>query len=161
MRIVRQVRCFLRNEAAISEEFTTLPALSVVMIGFSLFLLLLAQTYIAYEERMEQLQEYQTADTLVRKLTNPDCPFMRPGGLIDVNVLQQDATVQVLHDQYLRSGIPFVVRLHWDDITVDFPEVCNMTVPHRVAVTRQIGVFLNEAQTVQGTLTVILWRCTE
>jgi hypothetical protein len=153
------VRDFVRNDAAVSEEFTSLPALSVVIIGFSLFILLLTQTYLTYEERMEQIQEYQIVDSLASKLTSLECPFIRGGGLLDLSALTHDTTPLFrLMDQWRESGWVFLLRIHWNNITMDFPGTDNMTTSHRVAVTRPVGVFLNDAQTIPGALTIILWR---
>jgi hypothetical protein len=147
------------DEWGISEEFTVLPALSIVMIGFALFIVLLAQTYTTYGERIEQLQNYQTADSIVNKLTNPDCYFIREGGLIDFYILQNDTgSLQILCKQYQRSGITFLLQLRWNDLTRDFPETL-ITIPlNRVAVSKNIGIYLNEAQTIPGTLTILLWK---
>jgi hypothetical protein len=111
MRNAINVRSFFKDERAVSEEFTILPALSVVMIGFVLFVTLLAQTYLAYADRVNQLQNYQTADTILQKLTNPDSYFIKEGGLIDIAILQNDTIfLQKLYVQYQRLGVSFVLR---------------------------------------------------
>jgi hypothetical protein len=156
-----KMRYFLGDEHAVSEEFTILPALSIVMIGFALFAVLLAQTYTAYEERMDRLQNYQTADGIVHKLTNPDCYFIREGGLIDVSTLQNDTgSLQILCEQYERSGVIFLLRLQWYNLTQDFPETLSIAPMNRIAVSKDVGIYLNEAQTVPGTLTIVLWEDT-
>ena len=153
------MRYFLVEEHAVSEEFTILPALSIVMIGFALFVVLLAQTYTAYEERMDRLQNYQTADGIAKKLTNLDCYFIREGGLIDVSILQNDpGSLQILCEQYERTGVIFLLRLQWNNLTQDFPEPLSIAPMNRVAVSKDVGVYLNEAQTVPGILTIILWE---
>ena len=159
MRNTVYVRYFLANDYAVSEEFTTLPALSVVMIGFALFVVLFSQTYLTYEERMEQLQDYQTADAIASKLTNPDCSFIKEGGLVNLPLLLNDtSSLQRICDRWNQSGIGFVLRLSWTNITMDFPETMNVTTVHRVAVSRQVGISLSDAQTVPGVLTIIVWR---
>ena len=159
MRYRVQVRYFLANDDAVSEEFTTLPALSVVMIGFALFVVLFSQTYLTYEERMEQLSEYQIADAIANKLTNPDCSFMKEGGLVNLPVLCNDnGSLQSIRDEWNQSGIGFVLRLSWNNVTMDFPDVINFTMVHHVAVSHQVGMFLSDAQTVPGVLTIIIWR---
>jgi hypothetical protein len=152
-------RLFLVDEHAISEEFTTLPALSVVMIGFALFIVLLAQTYSTYEERIAQLQNYQTADGIAHKLTNPDSYFIRDDGLIDVAILESDmGPLQKIQEEYHRSGVSFLLRLRWYNITKDFPAEQPATSMNRLAVSKEVGIYLNPAQTVPGTITIILWR---
>jgi len=153
-----KVRAFVHDERAVSEEFTTLPALSVVMIGFTLFIVLLAQTYTAYEERIDRLQRYHTADTLALKLTNPDCYFIKEGGLIDIQILQDDTqSLERIRNEYQKSGITFILRLRWTNTSEDFPEELPSITGNRVAVSKDVGIYLNEAQTVPGTLTIILW----
>lgn len=153
------VRHFLADDQAVSEEFTSLPALSVVLIGFALFLALLSQTYLSFEERGAELRVYHTANTLAEKLTNPECYFMRNGGLIDVPVLCHDlGSLQRIGDQWQRSGLGFLLRVHWNNTTEEFlASNTTIGVPH-IAVSYPVGVYLSEAQTVPGTLTVLLWR---
>lgn len=154
-----KIRSFLANEQGISEEYTTLPALSVVMIGFSLFLVLLAQTYLAYQERMTQLHYYQIADNIANKFTNPDCYLMRSGGLVDVPLLSNSSDqLKLLRDEYHPSNISFILRLRYNDCVYDFPEVLPNMTKNRVAVSKELGMYLNEAQITPGTLTVILWE---
>jgi len=159
MKTTLRLRSFCNDDLAVSEEFTSLPTLSIVMIGFALFLVLLSQTYLTHGERMDQLDGYQTADRIVRKLTNPDCCFMRPGGLIDVSVLRQDiGKLQTMNEQYSHSGVRFILRLRYDDIEEDFTPIDNISALYRIAITRQVGIYLSDAQTIPGSLTIILWR---
>lgn len=159
MKIIVKKRCFLKNEHAVSEEFTVIPALSIVMIGFALFVVLLAQTYTAYTEHVDQLQHYQLANRIFQKLRNPDCYFIRESGLIDLSILQNDTeSLQELCESYQRSGIFFLFRLHWNNKFQDFPELVSSVNGTPIAVSKQVGIYLNEAQTLPGTLTLLLWR---
>lgn len=85
-----KLKKIISNKKAISEEFTALPSLSVVMIGFTIFFLLVANTYNAYENRIESLEKYKTADFIATKLTNPDCFFIEEGGIINIDSLESD-----------------------------------------------------------------------
>jgi len=153
-------RSLIRNENAISEEFTSLPALSVVMIGFTLFLVLIANVYSSYALRVSSLDKYQTADLISTKLTNPNCYFIKEGGLVDLPALKtlaSNAMLNSMREQYKRSDFDFIIRVSWEVYSMDFPENLGDNLGDRVAVSRDIGVYLNEAQTVPGKLTVILW----
>jgi hypothetical protein len=159
MRNTIKLRSFFKNEQAVSEEFTILPALSVVMIGFALFVTLLAQTYLTYTEHINQLQNYQTADGILQKLTNPDSYFIRESGLIDIGILQNDTIpLQELWTQYQRSRVTFVLRLQWSSHTQDFPKALMTDPQNRIAVSKEMGIYLNEAQTIPGLLTLLLWE---
>ncbi len=158
MRNLLRKRYFLRNEEAVSEEFTVLPALSVVMIGFAVFIILLAQTYVAYADRIDRLQTYQTADGLLQKLTNPDCFFIKPPGLVHLPLLQNDTgALQNYFEQYTKSGFFFLLQIQWNNQTWDFPDPMTSDPVNCIAISKEIPISLNEAQTIPGTLTILLW----
>jgi len=160
------LRRFIKDEKAISEEFTTLPALSVVMIGFALFILLMANTYTAYNTRIEGLEKYQTADFIAIKLTNPDCFFIKEGGVVDLSILEDsiisDPKLNAIRDEYQFSGVNFIVRISYESTNKDFPSnpdpvTLLASAGDRVAVSKDVGIFINEAQTKPGKLTIITW----
>jgi len=158
MREDRHLKKFLKDENAVSEEFTSLPALSIVMIGFTLFILLISNTYMAYEQRIDSIEKYQTGYFIATKLTNPDCYFIKEGGIVDLALLRNDIEeLIILCDKYKTSGINFIVRINWDKGSEDFPEELPVDVGNRIAVSKNVGIYLNQAQTTPGKLTIILW----
>ena len=158
MREDRPLKKFLKDENAVSEEFTSLPALSIVMIGFTLFILLISNTYMAYEQRIDSIEKYQTGYFIATKLTNPDCYFIKEGGIVDLALLRNDIEELILLcDKYKTSGINFIVRINWDKGSEDFPEELPVDVGNRIAVSKNVGIYLNQAQTTPGKLTIILW----
>ncbi|RLF50246.1 MAG: hypothetical protein DRN24_06845 [Thermoplasmata archaeon] len=160
MKTYYYLKDFIEDENAVSEEFTTLPALSIVMIGFTLFILLIANTYTAYDVRIDNLEKYQTADFIATKLTNPDCFFIREGGIVDLPLLKKTESKEKLNsirEEYQRDHVDFIVRISWGSTYLDFPENLPTNVRARVAVSKDVGVYLNEAQTKPGKLTIIMW----
>ena len=154
----KSFKAFLKDENAVSEEFTSLPALSVVMIGFTLFILLIANTYMAYEQRIDSLEKYQTGYFIAAKLTNPDCYFIKEGGIVDLPLLQTDINpLNLLRDEYKAADVNFIVRISWDEGFEEFPEELPEGIGDRVAVSKNVGIYLNEAQTTPGKLTIIMW----
>ncbi|MDH7517027.1 MAG: hypothetical protein QHH19_01590 [Candidatus Thermoplasmatota archaeon] len=154
------LRSLIKNEKAVSEEFTSLPALSVVMIGFTLFFILIANVYSSYAMRVSSIDKYQTADLISAKLTNLDCFFIKEGGLVDLPKLKTpvgNAILNSMREQYKRSDFDFIIRVSWGAYSMDFPETLSDNLGDRVAVSKDVGIYLNEAQTVPGKLTVILW----
>ena len=140
----KKLRPITNNNKAISEEFTSLPALSVVMIGFTLFLLLMANTYNAYETRVESLEKYKTAEFIATKLTNPDCFFIKEGGIVNIESLETAESKQKLNnlrDEYRTSGFDFIIRINWDTNFQDFPESLPFYVEDRAAVSKEIGIY--------------------
>jgi len=158
------LRSFISDKNAVSEEFTSLPALSVVMVGFALFFVLLANVYASYGLRIESVEKYQVADFIATKLTNPDCFFIREGGLVDLLELgngESDAEINSMRQGYKASNINFIIRISWKEgneiKSEDFPENLPDYIGDRIAVSRDMGIYLNEAQTSPGKITVILW----
>jgi len=159
MRATSKLNTFLKDNTAISEEFTVIPALCIVMVGFALFVALMSQTYITFTDHMNRLQNYQTADRILQRLTRSDCFFVKEAGLIDIQVLLNDTlSLQTILEQYKKSGIVFFLRFSWDNRTMVFPETLVRGSFRYTAVSKEIALFLNEAQTTPGALTVFLWE---
>lgn len=156
-KLSKNIKKFLKDENAISEEFTTLPALAIIMIGFAIFILLIASTYSAYNTRSDTLDTYQTAGFLVDKLTSPDCVFMKEGGIVSLPALEQNTAELVsMCEEYKESGVNFVIRLDWGDNKQKyFPN--DPADVNRIAVSKYVPVYLNEAETEPGRLTIITW----
>ncbi len=159
-------RSLIKNNQAVSEEFTSLPALSIIMIGFAIFILLLANTYSAYNQRSENLEKYQNANQIATKITNPDCFFIKEGRIIDLPALEKDITspdseFEKLRTDYKSKGINFVIKINYEKTTENFPtdsDTILKNIGERVAVTKNLAVFLNDAETKPGTLTIITWE---
>ena len=162
MKQPRRIRKFLHNEHAISEEFTTLPALSVVMIGFTLFIVLLANTYSAYHMRMDQLEKYQTADLLATKILDPSCPFAIYGRIIELDTfLYCGDDINETRKDYWLSDLDFLVRISWEDETgfthtYDMPKGVN-PLGDRIAVSHDVSIQTNPAERPTGKLTILIW----
>lgn len=161
MKIITPRRELIKDENAISEEFTSLPALSIVMIGFAIFILLIANTYSAYTTRVDNLNKYQTADFIVTKLTNPDSFIIKEGGIIDLPLLKNsEAEINQMREKYRSSGVDFIIIVRYENFITKLPHNADdllLNSGDRVAVTKNIGIYLNEAQTKPGTLTIITW----
>jgi len=158
-------RSIIKNNNAISEEFTSLPALTIVLIGFTLFILIITNSYNAYNIRIDSVDKYQTAFFISDKLTNPDCYFILEGGMVNLPLLdsidpiESDDKLNDIRNEIKASGINFSLKISWDDESKYFPEdSLPMDVGDKVAVSKTVSVYLNEAQTKPGKLTIIIWR---
>ncbi|MDD5779101.1 MAG: hypothetical protein PHU95_06605 [Candidatus Thermoplasmatota archaeon] len=79
---------FISDESGISEEFTSLPALAVVLIGFGLFFALVGGAYHVHTEKLERADGYRAANFVLQKLTTSNGGLaeegiLMPGGMID------------------------------------------------------------------------------
>jgi len=155
----------IKDTNAISEEFTSLPALTIVLIGFTLFILIITNSYNAYNIRIDSIDKYQSASFISDKLTNPDCYFIMEGGMINLPLLDSvdpadsDDRLNHMRKEIRSSGVNFSIQINWDNNIKYFPEDTKPTnVGDKVAASKTVSLYLNEAQTKPGKLTVITWR---
>ena len=156
----KHLYAFINNKQAVSEQFTSLPALSIVMLGITLFILLVTQTYTASTHRITNLEKYTIGQHIADKLTNPLSPFIRTGTIIDIGIYNSTVTyqyLQQLYQHYLKKNINFTIRLSTHNFTTYFPYTVPVNATTYVAVSKPIGFYLNEAVITPGRLTVILW----
>ena len=146
------------NEEAVTEEFTALPALCVVVIGLTLFFLLLAHAYAAYQDQSETARNYHSAELLTEKLLDPANAFILPGGAIDLaSFTNASEPLTRLRQDYSPPGFDFLFRLTINATTITFPTDVHLPATYTVA-SRDVSVVLNDAQTIPGRLSVLLWR---
>jgi hypothetical protein len=154
----RTHRLLSSNEEAVTEEYTALPALCVVVIGLALFFLLLAHAYAMPQAQSETIRMYHTAELLTEKLLDPANAFIQPGGILDLDILTgASAPLDRLRQAYSPSGFDFLIRLTINTTTITLPTNATIHTPN-TTVTRTIPVLLSPAQTTPGRLTVVLWR---
>ena len=81
---MRKERLIIRDQTAVAEEFTSLPVIMVIVIGLTLFFLLIAQSYHVYEQTTAQIKQIEKAKYLANKLVSPNNYFINSGGMIDI-----------------------------------------------------------------------------
>jgi hypothetical protein len=154
----RTHRSLSSHEEAVAEEFTALPALCVVVIGLTLFFLLLAHAYTAYQADIDTTRDYHTADLLTEKLLDPAHTYILPGGVVNLTGFTEASdTLTGLRQAYSPAGFDFLFRLTTNTTTFTIPT--NATPPAQfIAASRTVCIMQSDAQTTRGTLTVLLWR---
>ncbi len=66
---------FIKDKRGVAEEFTSLPAIMVVMIGFAIFFAMIATVYNLHNERIEDKELFEVAHYVALKLTSADSPL--------------------------------------------------------------------------------------
>jgi len=146
------------NDAAISEEFTSLPALSLIMIGIVLFSLLIFSTYDSYGKQTDQLSEIEMAEYILAKCLDPDLEYMLDGSIIDMSCMrapQGIAYLENLQENLFPSGLEYTLSLHWDDTTIFI--LSEPPGKDQLAVSQSIGIALNPVDVYPGAVTIIIW----
>ncbi|MCD6448339.1 MAG: hypothetical protein J7L58_04770 [Thermoplasmata archaeon] len=158
---------FINDNKGISEEFTSLPALAVVMIGFALFFAMIAGVYYQHNERVKSLDKYEMANFILEKLTSANGLLAEKGiivgGTIDKKKFEgvgnsQDNIEAIIEESRI-VGKEFGFKLvYWEEDGVQTIEWTNIPGDvDKVAASKQVAVRLNDAEIVLGVLTIIVW----
>jgi len=159
----------IKDKRGVSEEFTSLPALAVVMIGFALFFALIAGVYYSYSERVGSVDKYEAANFILEKLTGTDSSLaergiIMGGGVIDKMKFENNMGYPDENEIIKESdivGVKFGLKLEYIDPNSGYEKTLEwQNIPSGrdiVVASKQVAVYLNEAQTVPGVLSVIVW----
>lgn len=155
---------FIKDKRGISEEFTSLPTLVVVMIGFGLFFALIGGVYYSYNEKVDRVDKYETANFILEDVTAADSPLgdsgvIQTGGTINPAAVDsnQAAIETSLRQNCSFPGWKYKIEIEWDTGSQHI-------IPFRydgedtVAASKEVPVYLNEAQTVAGEFRVTVWK---
>ena len=152
------IKRFISNDSAVSEEFTALPTLTVVMIGFTLFSVLIAQAYGAYIDRQESVDVFQEAIDILDALLLPNSPLLFKSGVIDVSVFYDNDLRQLEALEYFQSDFEGAILLSFENSSLSVPSDWQTTHSNRISASKNVAVMLNEVETVPGILSVVVWR---
>lgn len=140
---------FMKDERA-SEEFTSLPALAIVMIGFTLFFMIVVGVYNSYKESVESIEYYSDANYLLEKLTSADSPIVK-NGCIDFQKL--DHAYEEIVEKY-RFRNEFMLKISTFDGK-------NLTIGKNgkegVSASKIMPAIINDVEAIPIRITVILW----
>lgn len=153
---------FIKDKRGVAEEFTSLPAIMVVMIGFAIFFAMIATVYHLHNEKVEDKELFEVAHYVALKLTSADSPFVAEGStslLLDKNKL--DITVDELKKYCNPIGYDYHVKVYEynedgskeriGDIGNKIPDKNKVSASRKVAIKDEIGV-------KYGEIVVIVWR---
>ncbi len=156
------IRPLKENEIAVAEEFTALPALAVVMIGISLFAVLLTDANQGFNQQQEDIEAVQQLEYILSRFTSPQCPFVDSQGLIDLYLINQSASnqyIQSLQDDLLSSSINFSIKISYNNISCFFPNSPSEDHWNRLSYSKQVLIRENTLMISPGILTIIMWTC--
>jgi len=154
---------FLKDKRGVAEEFTTLPAIMVVMIGFAIFFAMIATVYHLHNERMEDKELFEVAHYVVSKLTNVGSPLVEDASLIiDENKLE-NVGIDELKEYCYPIGYDYYVKIYEysEDGSKEkiYPRNVGDAIPdkNRVSASRKVAI-KGEIDVKYGELVVIVWR---
>ena len=160
----------LRDERRALEPHSDLVATALAVIGFIVFAALLSRAYMGYEDRSFALENYESASLLAGTIAEASALRAENLGKLSAPALDQ------LSDPYSRDeritffasfsgNYPFLVEIRTGDgrwqwlIEPDLVEPGYlMGKQEQVAASVPVVIELNAAESVPGTLTVVLYK---
>lgn len=159
---------FIRDERGLSEELTSLPALAVIMTGFAIFFIMIAGVYHSYNQEMESIDEYQTANFILEKITTSDGALAKKGIMMEgglISLINFERINEKIMDEIIKeSGIEgerVALKL---ELKKGYDELKNPLIRGKlptteyITVSKRVTVYLNEVKKVPGVLSVMVWE---
>jgi len=146
---------FLRDERGVAEEFTSLPALAIVMIGFALFFSLLAGTYIQYNEKIKAAELAEVAHYIALKLTNAESP------ITDAPLLINKEKWDKIGENELREYCKPLFYNYSVNISspfVKFEKIGEKPNGDMMSVSRKVAIKLADGDVKYGKIIITVWR---
>ena len=148
---------FTKDERGVVEPNSDLVAMALAVIGFVIFISVMAHTYQIYQEKTLIVQHYDDAVSLAGLLENdplltvPHCP-----GLIDASGIESmDARdINELRGRYgTRYNFSFKI-----EVPPTYSKVVGTSEDLGVSASIPVTIRLNEVEEMPGTLTVKIWE---
>ncbi|NOR60345.1 MAG: hypothetical protein GQ469_06925 [Methanosarcinales archaeon] len=148
---------FTKDERGVVEPNSDLVAMALAVIGFVIFISVMAHTYQVYQEKTLIVQHYDDAVSLAGLLGNdplltvPHCP-----GLIDASGIESmDAgDINELRSKY-GTHYNFSFKI---EVPPTYSKVVGTSEELGVSASIPVTIRLNEVEEMPGTLTVKIWE---
>ncbi len=158
---------FVKSKRGVAEEFTSLPALMIVMIGFALFFAMIAGVYYIHNQKVESKELYEVAHYVVLKLTTQDSPIISTSDantplLIDGNSIKS-ISIEELKNFCNPVGFDYNVNFFWYDEngkkeTIKIKSENNIPDKDTVSASRKVAIKFFEGDIRYGEIVVTVWR---
>jgi len=160
----------LRDERGVLEPHSDLVATALAVIGFVVLTVLLSRAYMGYEDRSFALENYESASLLAGTLAEAPAHRVEGSGALSASVLDKLSGPEGRNERMkffaaFSGNYPFLVEVRTDDgrwqwlLKSDMVESGYlMGKQEKVAASVPVVVELSPAESVPGTLTVVLYK---
>ena len=152
---------FINDEKGMIEPYSELPAMALAVIGFIIFIAVLAQAYTTYQEKSFIAGHFQDASNLASKLGKDSSLTGTRPGIIDSGKLE---TLKNDPDEIIRkygSYYNFMFKVESNSgeraysIIIKKPDSAEPKAG--VSASIPVTIRLNDVEEIPGTLTVRIW----
>ena len=160
----------LRDEKGVLEPHSDLIATALAVMGFVVLAALLSRAYTGYEDRSFALENYESASLLAGTVAETSFLRAENPGSISVSALDRLSATEGSDERKeffssFSGNYPFLVEVRTEDGKWKWliePEIVEsgylMGKQEKVAASVPVVIELSSAETVPGTLTVILYE---
>ncbi|HIH86417.1 MAG TPA: hypothetical protein HA304_00755 [Methanosarcinales archaeon] len=148
---------FTKDERGVVEPNSDLVAMALAVIGFVIFISVMAHTYQIYQEKTFIAQHYDDAVSMAGLLRNdPLLTVSRRSELIDASRIESmDAEdINELKSKYA-AGYNFSFKI---EVPPTYSKVVGASEEMGVSASIPVTIRLNEVEEMPGTLTVKIWE---
>jgi len=142
-----------KDRRGVAEEFTSLPLLAVVMIGFAIFFLIISGAYVNHSEKSKNLEMEEVAHYIIYKLTSFGSPITDGAMTVDMNKWIS-SNMKELRNFCKISSYNYSLMLEVDGIKYRkgiYPA-------HRIIVSRYVAIKFSNGDVKYGKIYAIVWE---
>lgn len=159
----RRLKKLTKNDLAISESFTLFPSLAMVLVGFTIFSIIIVSAYTTFDNKQDTIDMFELSESVLRKVSSPTAIFTVDANHIDLQMFTSDQAslyIQDLQHLFIPYDFYFVLKLTCDDTIAWSPEPAPEPVSmiNRYASSKHVSVRTNEVTTIPGVLTIVFWK---
>ncbi|AKB43023.1 hypothetical protein MSVAZ_0754 [Methanosarcina vacuolata Z-761] len=159
-----------RDERGVLEPHTDLLSVALAVIGFMVFAALMSQTYLGYEDRSFALENYETASLIAENLADAPALEAESTGLLSAASLDTFSGPNGANERErlfaaFSRNYRFLVEVrtgdgqwHWQIKPDDAEPDAFADGLEKVAASVPVVIKLNPAESVPGTLTVVIYK---
>jgi hypothetical protein len=159
-----------RDERGILEPQTELLSVALAVVGFMVFAALLSQTYFGYEDRSFALENYKSATLLAETLSDASAlkaenPNILSAVALDNLSASQGSRAREKFFAAFSGNYLFLIKVRTGDGRWQWQIVPDNVEPdsfsenkEKIAASVPVVIELNPAESVPGTLTVVLYK---
>ncbi len=154
---------FINDDRGVIEPYADLSAMALAVVGFIIFIAIVAQAHTAYQQKAFIAAHYQDASALSEKLSRDSAMTNRARpDIIDAGKVEEikGDPHEILEKYGAYYNFMFKVEANSADRTYSMiimdPRITNSEIG--VSASIPVTVKINEVQELPGTLTVKIWR---
>lgn len=167
---VKREDSILRDEKGVLEPHSDLIATALAVIGFVVLAALLSKAYMGYEDRSFALENYESASLLAGTVAEASVLKAENPGVLSASALDRLSCPEGFDEREtffaaFSGNYPFLVEIRTENGQWDWiinSEIVEtgylMGKQEKVAASVPVVIELNSAETVPGTLTVVLYN---